>query len=73
MTVLTAERAKQIAPEMFGEGEPPMRCELCLEPWKAQPPTRTPYGPFIIWCCWPCSVKMAKHAMRKTFAAKTRF
>lgn len=66
MTVLTVEQARRMAPEAFGIGAPPSRCELCLEPWRSeQAATRTPYGPFVLWCCWPCSVKVAKGTKKR--------
>lgn len=70
--VLTVEQAQAIAPEAFGLGDIAPRCELCREPWRAGlAPQRTPYGPFAVWCCWPCSVRMAKGAkQRKAEAMK---
>jgi hypothetical protein len=59
MTVLTPEQAAKVAPEAFGLGPPPDLCELCQLPWTDQgDPTKTPYGPFIIWCHPECSQKM---------------
>lgn len=70
MTVLTAKQARTAAPSAFGLGEIAPRCELCREPWRAGQAQRTPYGPFVVWCCWPCSVRMAKGARQRRTEAR---
>jgi hypothetical protein len=59
VTVLT--QAKVLAPRAFGSGAPSPKCDLCEKDWtERRQPCATAYGPFTVWCCWPCSVLVAK-------------
>lgn len=56
MTVLTLDQAKRIAPDAFGLGEPPGRCDLCQRSTYLQ---HWPHGPFTVWVCGVCAERLA--------------
>ena len=58
MSVVDLKTAKKLAPSAFGLGPPPLHCDLCLK--AASGLTRTPYGPFTVWCCIVCLPRMIR-------------
>ncbi len=66
MTVLTLSQAKVLVPRAFGSGEPSPRCDMCEEKWTCnRRPMATAYGPFTVWCCFPCSIRVAKNEVTR--------